>query len=234
MAIVYKTTNLINNKIYIGVDSKNDPRYLGSGKLLKRAIDKYGSQNFVKEILKEFTNLEEAFLYEKYLIDHLDAINSNRYYNVKPGGKGGHNNHDYSGENNPMYGKSMREILIAKYGEEEALSKMKEMWEKTSKANKGRKFNFTEQHRKSLSDSRLNYYFRITEEEKKELNDKISIGLKKANLKRSDEYKEKMSISLKNKADQIHKKAECKYCGIITNISNISRWHNDKCKKSNK
>ena len=230
MAIVYKTTNLINNKIYIGVDSNNDPKYLGSGKLLRKAIFKYGKQNFLKETLKEFSTPKEAFLYEKYLIDQLDAINSKNCYNIKPGGKGGHNNHDYSGENNPMYGKSMKEILISKYGEEEGLYRMKETRRKGAEAFKGQKINFTEDHCKSISDSRLKYFSRITDEEKKELNDKISIGLRKANLKRSDEYKEKMSISLKNKSDQIHRKSECKYCGIITNISNIVRWHNEKCK----
>ena len=40
--IVYKTTNLINGKIYIGKDMKNNPNYLGSGTILRRAIKKYG------------------------------------------------------------------------------------------------------------------------------------------------------------------------------------------------
>ena len=40
--IIYKTTNLINGKFYIGKDSKNDPNYLGSGKILKKAFKKYG------------------------------------------------------------------------------------------------------------------------------------------------------------------------------------------------
>lgn len=39
---IYKTTNLINSKIYIGQDSKNNLSYLGSGKLIKQAINKYG------------------------------------------------------------------------------------------------------------------------------------------------------------------------------------------------
>lgn len=39
--IIYKTTNLINNKIYIGQDKNNNPKYLGSGDLLKKAIKKY-------------------------------------------------------------------------------------------------------------------------------------------------------------------------------------------------
>ena len=39
--IIYKTTNLINHKIYIGQDSNNNPNYLGSGHLVKQAINKY-------------------------------------------------------------------------------------------------------------------------------------------------------------------------------------------------
>ena len=49
--IIYKTTNLINGKIYVGSDISNIPSYLGSGKILKCAIKKYGKDNFQKEIL---------------------------------------------------------------------------------------------------------------------------------------------------------------------------------------
>jgi len=53
MYIIYKTTNLINGKIYVGqhkTDIKEDG-YLGSGKLLRLAILKYGINNFIREIL---------------------------------------------------------------------------------------------------------------------------------------------------------------------------------------
>jgi hypothetical protein len=40
--IIYKTTCLINGKIYVGQDSKNNPDYLGSGIYLNRAIKKHG------------------------------------------------------------------------------------------------------------------------------------------------------------------------------------------------
>ena len=47
---VYKTTNLVNNKIYIGVHKTSKPNdtYIGSGKILADAILKYGKENFVK------------------------------------------------------------------------------------------------------------------------------------------------------------------------------------------
>lgn len=46
---IYKTTNLINNKIYIGQHKSDrfDESYFGSGKLLKQAIQKYGKENFI-------------------------------------------------------------------------------------------------------------------------------------------------------------------------------------------
>ncbi len=42
--IIYITTNLLNGKKYIGKDEKNNPSYLGSGKLLKLAINKHGKK----------------------------------------------------------------------------------------------------------------------------------------------------------------------------------------------
>jgi hypothetical protein len=36
--IIYKTTNLINQKFYVGKDTHNNPNYYGSGKRLKLAI----------------------------------------------------------------------------------------------------------------------------------------------------------------------------------------------------
>ena len=51
--VIYKTTNLLNGKIYIGKDKRNDRKYLGSGKILRQAVSKYGLRNFSKEILEE-------------------------------------------------------------------------------------------------------------------------------------------------------------------------------------
>jgi len=85
--IIYKTTNLINGKFYVGKDSKNLPYYLGSGKALKFAIKKYGIENFKKEILEECFSLNELNEREKFWIDELDAIRNG--YNMTDGGTGG-------------------------------------------------------------------------------------------------------------------------------------------------
>ena len=52
MPIIYLTTNLVNNKKYIGVDTKNNKYYFGSGTIIKQALKKYGKNNFTKEILE--------------------------------------------------------------------------------------------------------------------------------------------------------------------------------------
>lgn len=86
---VYRTTNLINGKWYIGMNSTADVSYLGSGKLLKQAIEKYGRDNFSKEILEECSSLEELVEREKYWISKTNAMKSKASYNIVAGGCGG-------------------------------------------------------------------------------------------------------------------------------------------------
>ncbi len=89
--VIYKTTNLLNGKYYIGKDQKNNPEYLGSGMLLTKAIKKYGKENFKKEILEECVNKEELAKRERYWIERLDARNKTIAYNIGEGGDGGDN-----------------------------------------------------------------------------------------------------------------------------------------------
>lgn len=89
--IIYKTTNIVNGKIYIGKDIKNDDNYIGSGTILKRAIKKYGINNFKKEIIETCLDLNHLNDREKYWIKQYNSINKNIGYNISTGGYGGDN-----------------------------------------------------------------------------------------------------------------------------------------------
>jgi group I intron endonuclease len=84
--VIYKTINLVNGKFYIGQDSKNDSNYLGSGSLIKKAIKKYGRENFKKEILEYCKTNKELNNREIYWIEKLNAIEEG--YNITTGGEG--------------------------------------------------------------------------------------------------------------------------------------------------
>jgi hypothetical protein len=86
---VYKTTNIINNKFYIGVHKTNNPHdsYYGSGVLISKGIKKYGKENFTKDIIALFDNPEQAFALEKLIVNE-DFIKNNDTYNVCVGGHG--------------------------------------------------------------------------------------------------------------------------------------------------
>jgi hypothetical protein len=86
MHIVYKTVNKVNCKYYIGVQNTDDPSYLGSGISLKKAIKKYGKDNFTKETLFECTSKEEAFELESKIVTQ-ELVNDPQCYNMTVGGK---------------------------------------------------------------------------------------------------------------------------------------------------
>lgn len=105
---IYKTTNLINNRIYIGKHrSKNgafDDNYFGSGTHIKNAIKFYGKSNFTVEPIEWCNSLEEMNLRETFWIEQLNSRDPEIGYNLKSGGDGGWDFRDWSGENNGMYG----------------------------------------------------------------------------------------------------------------------------------
>jgi group I intron endonuclease len=121
----YITTNKLNGKQYVGMHStgkRNNDSYLGSGRFLKRAIKKYGKENFKREILCFCRTMEEAYSYESVFIKKYNTISPNGY-NLSPAGglgfkesfsdeirKNMRDNHaDFSGENHPLFGKTHTE-----------------------------------------------------------------------------------------------------------------------------
>jgi group I intron endonuclease len=88
---IYKITNLITGKIYIGKCSKkgNTNMYYGSGSYINRSIKKHGIENFKKEIIENCNDREELNKREIYWIEELKARNKNIGYNIAVGGEGG-------------------------------------------------------------------------------------------------------------------------------------------------
>lgn len=87
---IYKTTNLINNKIYIGQhrveDDKFDNKYFGSGKLILEAINKYGVDNFLCEVLEWCSTEQELNEREIHYIDKFNSKVTFGNYNMSSGG----------------------------------------------------------------------------------------------------------------------------------------------------
>jgi hypothetical protein len=92
--IVYKTTNLINKKIYIGIHSAKTlmDEYIGSGTDLQKDVKKLGKENFKRENIFIFESREDALKKEKELVDY-DFIKRHDTYNKMLGGKAGKINH---------------------------------------------------------------------------------------------------------------------------------------------
>lgn len=88
--LVYKITNTLDGKIYIGAHrtKKLDDDYMGSGKYLNNAVKKYGIEHFTKEILFFTKSEDEMFSMESELVDK-EFIEREDTYNIREGGKGG-------------------------------------------------------------------------------------------------------------------------------------------------
>jgi hypothetical protein len=103
---VYKITNQINNKIYIGAHktSNLEDNYMGSGKHLNYSQNRYGIENFSKEIIFRAISSDIMYWIERMLVDE-EFLNDPMTYNKKLGGQGGFDyinsnglttkNHDY-------------------------------------------------------------------------------------------------------------------------------------------
>jgi hypothetical protein len=87
---IYKTTNLINNKYYVGMHSTNnlDDGYIGSGDRLKKSINKYGKENFKVEILESLPDRVSLKEREKQIVNE-ELLDDKLSLNLCLGGSGG-------------------------------------------------------------------------------------------------------------------------------------------------
>lgn len=133
---IYVTTNLINGKMYVGqrkINKKDShwKTYLGSGKILKNAIKKYGKENFDRKIIAIAFDKNELNWLEYFYTRRFDCVDSNVWYNIIYGGKcgGGMKGRKFTeehikklseskkGEKNPNYGKKYTEKELKELSE---------------------------------------------------------------------------------------------------------------------
>lgn len=162
---IYKTTNLINGKYYIGQHrTKNiNDGYLGSGTLFRYALKKYGKENFSRQILayadsiKQLNDLQ-AFYVNKQVMEDQNS------YNLMTGG---YQNIQFKEETKQklrkiMIGRTLTEEWKRKIGlgnKGKCLGKKHsiETKNKISISHKGKVF--TEQHKKNISQARMGIVF---------------------------------------------------------------------------
>jgi hypothetical protein len=160
---VYKITNLVNGKIYVGLHVTKDLNddYLGSGKQIQAAVKKYGRNNFKREYIKICETPEEMYNLEAEIVNE-DFVKSTNTYNMKTGGTGswshvnanpeqyrearsklrklrndqGDNpffDPEWQRKNNSMNNPEIVQMLVKKANSPEAIAKKKATWQKTGR-----------------------------------------------------------------------------------------------------
>lgn len=215
MYTLYRTTNVNNGKIYVGIHKTENPHddYLGSGKLLKLAIRKYGRESFTKEILAEYSTLENAREAERAMVDS-DFVSSTENYNLAVGG--GLGGKDLNGltfagnKHSPAARKKISLSARSRTHTPETRKKLRDnAWAKSNPeahreaARRGGQKPKTIEHRQALSRSLKEWY------------------------KTNPERKRDTSMSSARRV------VKCPHCDKEGTLNNMTRWHFDNCKKIN-
>jgi len=202
---VYKTTNLNNNKFYVGVKTNSnhyDDGYFGSGFLLNKAIKKHGINSFKKEILWCYGTPSECFKKEAEIVTE-NFIKRNDTYNIALGGKGG-NLGSLCNKKKSLRLKGHKLLKQTKL--------------KIGLKNKGNKVRLGSTH---------------SEQTKKLIsNIRKTLGIAKGN--KNPMFGKKHSIETKNKMKKLHKstgpknRLSCLTCKKETTVNAF--WRHDECK----
>lgn len=244
--IVYETTNLINGKKYRGIHSTNNLNdgYLGSGSVFELAVNKYGKDNFKKEVLEYCNSYEELIEKEKIYVDE-EWVKNNSNYNLKTGGQS-------FGSLSSESRKKISETLKRKYASGEIIpsltnkdkvldeelkmrisKSLKEKYENEEHPSKGKTHSSTSWVKGNIP------WNKGLKGVQKSTRKGVKLGPE------SEETKLKKSISAKerykyhehhskgkpswNKGKEMPK-VECPHCGKMLDKWNGKRWHFDNCK----
>lgn len=206
---IYKITNLIDNKIYIGKhQTKNlNDGYMGSGKLVIEAIQKYGIENFTKETLFNFDNESDMNAKEAELVTK-DFVKEDTNYNLCPGGHGGWGYINLSGL------KKFRGMTHS----EESRNKM---GHKGNSFRKGKKISDETKKMLSIIMSEKLKGKPKSEEHKKKLSE---------SLKANEKLKGRKFPNRKKREPISFEVVICPHCNKSGKKNAMKRWHFDNCK----
>ncbi len=235
--IIYKATNKINQKVYIGrtiqsfkqriYDHKRNVLVNGYNNYFYKAIRKYGIDSFKWEIIDTAKNIKELNILEQFFIDHYREIGE--VYNLTDGGDGisGYNHSEISkqkmseahkGEKNYFYGKKHTE----------------ESKKKISEARKGKPSGYKGKHqtvetRKKLSEASKGNQNWLGKKHSEKTKQKISEARKNISIETRERISEaqkgnknclgrKLSKETKRKISESQKKRWAKRKGTVARI----------------
>lgn len=181
---IYKITNLTNGKMYIGqhTTSNIDDGYMGSGKIIKHAVKKYGKENFRKEWLMFCENADELDYMERVYVDQTWVDRSDTY------------NLNLGGDCQRHSEQTRKKISLAQKGKKK----------KYPSPIKGKRF--SEDHIRKLKAARKRW--KLSDESRRKISKTLQghsvseesrrkMSEKKKGVKHSDEWKKKQSEAIK-------------------------------------
>ena len=177
--IIYKVTNIVNGKCYIGQTSKSlDERkktHLSTarnkkGHYFHKALRKYGEENFIWEVLGESINKEDLDRWEKILIYTYESNNSKYGYNLTSGGEGNFKHSEKTKQ-------KMREANLRENLSEERRRKLSEAKSGTNHPMYGKKV--SEETKQKIREAQLgekNHMFgkKLSKETRQKIKEKLS------------------------------------------------------------
>lgn len=257
--IVYKTTNLLNGMVYVGVHIQKDIEfdgYFGSNKHLRRSIKKHGKHNFKRETLISNLSKEEAYEVENLLVD-AKFISRKDVYNEKCGGCGGSNkgrefhlseeyresrrksmqSYSYSlkesGKDHPNKGRKHSQETLEKFANRKPKSGSEHHFYGISKEDHPKGMlgkTHDERTKLEISEKLIEHY---KHNKKTPTTDEVKLKISEANKGKPawNAGKKVTDSAILQKMRQPRKQKTCPHCATVGAGGNMSRYHFDNCKE---
>lgn len=190
IGFIYKTTCLVNGKIYIGKHEGDcNDNYLGSGELFLKAVRKYGRKNFKREILRHCNTLHELKIWEHVFIKKYHSQNPEIGYNIADGDV---NTTEFNPAKLPSIRKKMSCSIKKAYSNSKLRQKKSKDTKKYFEEHPEARLNLSEHNKQRFQDKRNHpMYGKKQSVESNEKNRQSHLG-----TKLSEETKRKISQSV--------------------------------------